>query len=62
MTAIMNTNAVDEKGNKIVIRPRVLLCNHALKYKALEILHSVGRPDTSQNEINVFNIDEGERN
>lgn len=61
MTVIMDTNAVDELGQKIIIRPRVLITSAALKYKALEILHSIGRPDTAYNDINVFNIDEGDR-
>lgn len=54
-----STNAYDEQGNAIVIKPNVLAVVPTLKKTALEALHSIGRPGTANNDVNVFNIDEG---
>lgn len=52
LTAMRSTNAVDERGDRIVIRPTHLIVPPALIFTANKILRSVQLPGSANNDIN----------
>ena len=52
LTAMRTTNAVDERGDRIVIRPTHLVVPPALIFTANKILRSVQLPGSANNDIN----------
>ena len=46
----------DERGKKIMQTPMTLLVPTALEFKALELLKSVGQPESANNEINAVKL------
>lgn len=51
---IEDTNAVDEVGDKVSIRPDVLVVPPALEQTALVLLQSQLKPGTANNDVNTF--------
>ena len=52
LTAMRSTNAVDERGDRIVVRPTHLIVPPALIFTANKILQSVQLPGSPNNDIN----------
>jgi hypothetical protein len=53
LIAMRNANAVDERGERISIRPDTLMVPPALEYTARTILESVNLPGSGNNDANV---------
>lgn len=53
LTAMRTTNAIDDRGLKIQVRPTHLVIPPGLEYTAKALLNSVNLPGTAQNDVNV---------
>jgi hypothetical protein len=52
LTAIRDTNAIDERGQKILIVPDVIVVPTGLEYSARQLLSSVNLPGSANNDVN----------
>lgn len=54
LTAMSVTNAVDERGKRVIVNPRYLIVPRGLRTTALQILQSEGSPADATNAINAM--------
>lgn len=54
MTAMQDTNAIDDRGRKVMIRPNTLLVPPSLEFTAKTIIQSNQVAGTAQNDANVI--------
>jgi hypothetical protein len=54
LTTMRDTNAIDDRGQKVVIQPRDLIVPPGLEYTAKSLISSTNVPGSANNDVNVL--------